>query len=86
MKAADVVDLEWRAMPQTAFYRVEVESGGTVVHQAFVSPGEHIYRLPPFVADKVAAGAFRWRIVAVDGAGRDGVASPWRRVGVARRP
>ena len=86
MNAADVLDLEWQGVPQTAFYRVDVESAGKVVHQAFVSPGTHTYRLPPFIADKVTAGEFRWRVVSVDVAGRDGAASPWRHVAVSRRP
>jgi hypothetical protein len=86
MAATDVLDLEWRGVPQTAFYRIDVESGGAIVHQAFVSPVEHVYRLPPFVAGKVTAGALRWRVVSVDVAGRDGPSSPWRNVVLARRP
>lgn len=78
--AGDPVDLVWPPAPQTVYYRVEIESGGKVIHQAFVSPSLPTYRLPPFVFDKVTGEALRWRIVAVDAGGRDGARSEWRRL------
>lgn len=78
--AGETVDLHWSAVPQTAYYRVEIESDGKLIHQAFVTAGTLVYRLPPFVFDRLTAGRLRWRIVAVDGAGRDGLRSDWRRV------
>lgn len=78
------MDLRWRPMPQTAFYRVEIESVGRVVHQAFVSPSETTYRLPPFVSRLVSGADLRWRIVSVNAAGRDTVRTEWRRVTNAR--
>jgi hypothetical protein len=86
VQAGEPVDLHWPAIPQTIYYRVEIESGGAVIHQAFVAPGTRLYRLPPFVFERVAAGALRWRIIAVDGAGRDGASSVWRSVRIGGQP
>jgi hypothetical protein len=76
----DSVDLVWPPVAQTVYYRVDIASGGKVIHQAFIAPRQPTYRLPPFVFDKVVGGELRWRVVAIDGAGRDGAHSEWRRL------
>ena len=76
----DAVDFVWPPASQTVYYRVEIESGGKVIHQAFVSASLPTYRLPPFVYDKIAGEALRWRVIAVDAGGRDGAHSEWRRL------
>lgn len=86
VRAGDAVDLVWPPVAQTVYYRVEIESGGKVIHQAFVAPRLPTYRLPPFVFDKVTGGELRWRVVAVDAAGRDGAHSEWRRLIVGSHP
>jgi hypothetical protein len=83
LHVADPIDLVWAPVPQTTYYRVEIESGGKVIHEAFVTPGTPTYRLPPFVFDRVVNNEFRWRIVTVDARGRDDVKSEWRRIKVA---
>src|SRR5262249_42220490 len=83
MRAADSIDLAWAPVPQTGYHRVEIESGGKVIHEAFVAPGAAAYRLPPFVIDRVVNNALRWRIVVVDAKGHDGVKSEWRRMTLA---
>jgi hypothetical protein len=83
LHATDPVDLVWAPVPLTSYYRVEIESGGKVIHEAFVTPGAPTYRLPPFVFDRVVNNELRWRIVAVDARGHDGVKSEWRRIKVA---
>jgi len=82
VRVADPIDLVWAPVPQTSYYRVEIESGGKVVHEAFVAPGAPTYRLPPFLFDRVVNNELRWRVVVVDAKGRDGVKSDWRRLKV----
>ncbi len=76
--AGEPIDLSWSRATESLYYRVELESGGKLVHQALVSSDTYTYRLPPFVFDRLVGGALRWRIVAMDGSGRDGAASSWR--------
>lgn len=71
------VELGWRPRPRTVYYRIDVESGGQRIHQAFVSADQAAYRLPPFVRDRIVASLLRWRVAALDAGGRDVATSDW---------
>lgn len=83
IRSGDPLVIRWTAMPAARYYRIEIESEGRAVHQAFMSADAVAYTVPPFVFDKAAA-ALSWRIVAVDEAGRDAVSSAWRQVKVEK--
>lgn len=80
VRAGDPVDLEWAVIPQAVIYRVEIETGGAIVHQALLAAGATAYRLPPFVVDKVIRAELTWRVVAVNASGTDESGSAWRRL------
>ena len=85
VRAGDPVDLEWVVIAQAAYYRIEIESGGAIVHQALVAAGATAYRLPPFVADKVIRAELTWRVVAVDATGAEASSGVWRRLRLGSR-
>jgi hypothetical protein len=74
------VDLGWRAVLDTAYYRVEVEAGTALIHQAFVAGATTSYRLPPFVVEKAAGRDLVWRVVAIDTAGHEQAPTAWQRL------
>ena len=75
------IDLTWRDGSGSALYRVEVQtSAGELLCAAFVQPGTGVYRVPPFIKDKVSDTRIRWRVIAVDSQGRSIGASVWRTV------
>ena len=75
------VDLAWRDGSGAALYRVEVQnSTGELIGDALVQPGTGVYRVPPFVRDKVTDKRIRWRVVALDAQGRPVGASAWRSI------
>ena len=85
VRAGEPIDLEWIAIPQAAYYRIEMESGGAIVHQALVAAGATAYRLPPFVVDKVIRAELTWRLVAIAANGTDESGSAWRRLRLVSR-
>ncbi len=82
VSAADPVTLRWRVAAQTRLSRVEIAADGDVAFEALVPGGIGEYAVPPFVLEKAVRGELRWRIVAVDAAGRSAARSPWRRLAV----
>jgi hypothetical protein len=79
--AAGQLDLTWRDNPGAVLYRVEMESRtGEMVGAAIVQPGTGVYRVPPFIKEKVTDKHIRWRVVALDMQGRAIGASVWRSV------
>jgi len=75
------LDLTWRDDSAAVLYRVEMQSStGELVGAALVQPGTGVYRVPPFIRDKVADKRIRWRVVALDLQGRAIGASVWRTV------
>jgi hypothetical protein len=85
VRAGDPVDLEWVVIPQAAYYRIEIESGGAILHQALLASGATAYRLPPFVVEKLIRSELTWRLVAVDAAGAEAATSAWRRLRLGSR-
>ncbi len=83
--ASTTPDLEWRESAGASFLRVEViDSGGAVAAVALLRPGSGIYRLPGFVAGRVAPGALCWRVLALDPDGEQLAASEWRTFTIAK--
>jgi hypothetical protein len=63
----------------TTYYRLEiVRADGQAVHSAVVVRGTATYRAPPWIADRTAGQSLRWRVVALDQAGKEMEASAWR--------
>lgn len=78
--AGDAIDLAWPATADARYYRIEMLSGGKLVHAAYVKAGAATYRVPPFVADKAAGQPLTWRIVAVADGGTETTVTSWRRL------
>jgi hypothetical protein len=65
------IDFAWAASPQAAFYRLEVEDEtGRPILSAMLKSGVRNYRAPSWFRSKVTTGNLRWRVVALDRAGR----------------
>lgn len=72
--------LRWRSIAQAAVTRIEVEAGDDLVFDALLPAAAVEYAVPPFVLQKAVKGELRWRIVAVDVAGRGAARTAWRRL------
>jgi hypothetical protein len=72
------LDFTWLETAQAAVYRVDVYDGDRVVLSGLVPSGLAIYRAPPWVQQRLAGGALRWRVVAMDINGQEIRVSPWR--------
>jgi len=71
----------WQPSPLAARYRLEVaRADGTVMFEALVAGSLAAYRPPPFLAARVGGGAARWRVRALDAAGREIARSTWRAI------
>ena len=69
----------WESIPHVALYRVEFGTEDNPRAFAALAPGGVAgYRAPPLLTDRLGQGPFRWRVVAVDGAGRELARSAWR--------
>lgn len=71
--------LSWTVVASAERYRVDIENvaDGATLLSAIVAPGVGRYAVPPFA---VASAPARWRITALDAAGRETGRSEWRRV------
>lgn len=78
--AGAAIELVWQPVENAAYYRVSIQVSGRLVHEALQPPGVVSYALPPFVAARIAAGAMRWRLTAVDASGRQRVIVNWTEV------
>ena len=73
------IDLSWIDLPQGDVYRVEIEeAAGRRVLSALIPRGTGTYRLPPFLKERAPGGELRWRVMAIDVAGREIRGSAWR--------
>jgi hypothetical protein len=72
------VDFEWMPITQAAYYRVEFETpDGKRILAAIIPANVTTYRAPSWLAER-AAGALRWRVVAVNLDGNDFARGDWR--------
>src|SRR5262249_34667366 len=61
----------WTEMPQAKLYRLEIENeAGKLIHSAVLRSTARSYRAPSWLKDKAGAGNLRWRVVALDQAGK----------------
>ncbi len=76
--------LSWTDVATVGRYRVDVErvADGATLLSAIIAPGVGQYAVPPFA---LSAAPARWRVTALDAAGREIGRSEWRRV-QRRRP
>lgn len=69
----------WTEDARAAYYRLEVEdSGGQTILAAVLPSGTLGYRSPPWLVEKAASGAARWRVVALDLGGDPVHRTGWR--------
>ncbi|HXG66217.1 MAG TPA: hypothetical protein VNO70_14035 [Blastocatellia bacterium] len=69
--ASEPITFTWREVEQAALYRLEVlDAQGRPLHAALVLPGAGTYLAPPWFRDRATDGSVRWRVVALDGAGK----------------
>lgn len=65
------VEFVWSEMTQASLYRLEIENEtGTLIHSAVLKPAARTYRAPSWLKDKAGSGNLRWRVVALDQAGK----------------
>lgn len=74
------VTLSWTDLAAATRYRVDIENvaDGATLFSAIVASGLGRYDAPPFALPE--AGVARWRVTALDAAGREIGRSEWRRV------
>jgi hypothetical protein len=72
------LDLSWLEHVQAAVYRVDIYESDRLVLSGLVPSGTAVYRMPPWVQHRVAGGALRWRVAALDVNGQEIGVSGWR--------
>ncbi|HYJ45505.1 MAG TPA: hypothetical protein VEV81_02755 [Pyrinomonadaceae bacterium] len=73
----EAVDFAWMEAEKAALYRLEVtNANGKPIFSALLLPGSGTYRAPSWLSER-AAGALRWRVMAMDGAGKEVGESEW---------
>jgi len=79
LSAAEVLEFSWSDTPVASFYRLEVvDMSGRELLSAILVPGKGFYRAPPWLKEKVGTRNVRWRVVALDRAGKTMSESQWR--------
>lgn len=79
LSAAEVLEFSWSDTPVASFYRLEVvDMSGRELLSAILVPGKWFYRAPPWLKEKVGTRNVRWRVVALDRAGKTMSESQWR--------
>lgn len=69
----------WRPTELAARYRLEFErADGAPVFEALIAATVAAYRPPPFLGARSGGGELRWRVRALDAAGREVARSAWR--------
>jgi hypothetical protein len=85
LQANKNAEFSWAEMAGAAFYRVELESSqGQAVLQAVVLPGAGNYRAPSWLKEKTDTNPLRWRVIALDEAGKQLSETDWRTFKIAR--
>ncbi len=63
--------LRWKEAANTKFYRIEIQDeAGKKVFSAVVLPSSREYQIPSFVRELASAKQLKWRLFAVDDAGK----------------
>lgn len=71
--------LGWTPRPAAQGHRVELRGSDDTLHfQALVQGGVGSYRIPPWILDGEPGTTLRWRVVALDGEGRELGRTPLR--------
>lgn len=71
----------WQSHPQALLYRLELEtSEGEALLTALVQGPVSGYRAPSWLGERVAGRPTRWRVIAIDAAGRELARSDWRSI------
>ncbi|HVS03412.1 MAG TPA: hypothetical protein VMT16_11635 [Thermoanaerobaculia bacterium] len=78
--AGEPVDFSWSLAADAALYRVEItgSEGGEPDFAAVLQQGIGTYRAPVFLPERLGAGAWWWRVVALGPGGDELTATPWR--------
>ncbi len=80
------LDFSWAEAEQAALYRLQVTDGqSTPILGAIVLRGVGVYRAPSWLIGKVARGELRWRVAALDSAGKEIGVTNWRSLTITSR-
>ena len=78
LPATQPVVFAWMISEKAALYRLEVsDAGGKTILSALLPSGYGSYRAPSWLRER-AGGPLRWRLIALDEAGKRIGESPWR--------
>jgi hypothetical protein len=79
LAAGQPVAFSWSELEGAELYRLEIQTEDrTPILSAIIPRGTTVYRAPPWLEERAAGKGIRWRVVALDQAGRSLRNSPWR--------
>jgi hypothetical protein len=79
LAAGQAADFSWSELVGAELYRLEIQTEERVPLLTAVIPrGTNVYHAPPWLAERAAGKAIRWRVVALDVGGRTLRSTPWR--------
>ncbi len=81
LSATQPLDFRWSESAGATLYRLEVEDlAGNSVLAAILPSGSGGYHAPPWLKDKAANKPLRWRVLALDQAGKPLTETSWHRL------
>lgn len=84
LAAGQSADFGWTELAGAEFYRLEIQTEDRAPILSAVMPrGTSVYHAPPWLAERMAGKAIRWRVVALNATGRILRSTNWRRGGLA---
>jgi len=79
LPAGQPATFSWSELTGAELYRLEIQTEERAPLLTAVIPrGTSLYHAPPWLAERAAGKAIRWRVVALDAAGRTLHSTPWR--------
>jgi hypothetical protein len=79
LAAGQAADFSWTELVGAELYRLEIQTEERAPLLTAVIPrGTSVYRAPPWLAERAAGKAIRWRVVALDAGGRTLRSTTWR--------
>jgi hypothetical protein len=70
--ASERFDFAWKSTAAAGFYRLDLhDDAGAIVLSALVDGAKSSYAAPPLLEQKAKPGKLTWRVVALDGEGRE---------------